>query len=304
MRRVCALLLLAALGACGPSDGLPGGPGRLGELTGFVPAQATERGLFFGMGSLLPLDGSLGFDPEDIGVVLESGSPPLTVLHGDFDVGALAAAARRWGYAREDAGRWSLQVRSGPAPAGAPALVTAVPAFAASRSVVVLGSADEVRATLGDPEQPGWLDRAVRALGPDVTQAAIAPAVRLDAHARRAGEDPAALLARHGARARLGDYEGFALGRDDEDGGVLVLVHRPGGGGPEQAGALAQRLATTSLLGERGRRLVDDLTLGGPRWIEAADVVRLPLSWRRFEPDRVRADVEREVLLPLVPDPA
>lgn len=301
MRRLCALLAALTLGACGAGDGLPGAPHQLTDLHPNVPAAAAERGLFFNMGSVLRLDGSLGFVPDQVDAVLESGAPPFTVLSGDFEPGEIERAAARWGYEERAVDGQRLLVRSGALAGDAPPLVSAVPALALHGGVLLLGTPEELVAG-GNGDPPEWLSRAVRALGPEITQAALAPAVRIDEHAERLGAEPAVLLSRHGAHAPLRPYEGYAIGRGADGRGVVVLVQAGGRGGPEQAAALAARLATTSVLGEPGRRLADAFDADGPRWLDEAAVVRLPVRWTDFDAARLRADVEGRLLVALVPE--
>lgn len=302
MRRICAVLVAAALTACGAADSLPGPPGRLAGLLRLVPEEVVARGLFFGMGSALPLDGSLGFAADELDVVVESGSPPLTVASGSFDRQAVVDAAIGWGYDRSQAQGWTVLVHAEPV-TSVPALVSSVPALAVRGRLLVLGTEDEVRSAVAGPQQPEWLLRAARALGADTTQAVLAPVVDVAPHSRRLGAEVGDLLDRHGARAPLDPYLGYALGRAEDGRGVLALVYPDGHGDPEQASALAQRLATTSTLGEPGRRLADAFEPGGPRWVADASVVRLPLQWTAFDAQRVRDEAERQVWLPLVPDP-
>jgi hypothetical protein len=310
VRRLAAVVLAGAvLVACARDDGLPGAPGDLEDLLRLVPAAAVARGLFYtdqraaaGFGTALPLaGGALGLAADDVEQILESGEPPLTVLHGGIDGDAVDAALGRLGYRREERGSWRVYHRDGPPPAGAPPAVGAVPAAAVRDRVAVLGEAGEVAAAVDGVTPPPWLLTLSGAAGPEAAAVALSPPPDPAREARRAGTTVDGVLDRHGVRASLGSYHGYALAWQPDGAGTVALVYAPEAGGADEAAALALRIATGRLVGDVARGPTDWWEPGAPRWREQAGVAVLPVRWRMFDPAVVRSDVSAERLLFLAP---
>ncbi len=183
-----------------------------------MPAGAAARRLYFssgapGFGSLLgpripgdAVERAYGLPAN--ATVLESGSPPGTLLRGRFDVEQVARRLAALGYARSVENGWTV-LRRGPDAHGP--LGAAVEATALRGDTVFLGGTADVAALLDGPAAASlpWVRRLGRAAGPDATAVALGPPPDgLDALARRAGASPEQLLEQAGGRVPLTRYAG------------------------------------------------------------------------------------------------
>lgn len=314
-RRACLALAVVALTVAGCGTARDDGAAALAELLASMPAQALEDQLFFtdlrtevpGFGTTLPLAAvsALGVDPTDLAAVLESGGDPVTLLAGEVRTSAVSEAAAEAGYAVTSEGGWTVFRRAAAAD-GAPTLA-AVPAGAARRGLLVLGSADGVDAVVAGETRAGdvaWVRRLLSGLGEALHSAVLSPALTPVGVPQ---EEVGRLLEREGVDRRLTPYDGMALtwsavSGEGREGAALVALG-PDADAQAEASALAVRAATAPVVGEA--RLASDqlLDVGGPRVDRSERVVRLPLVWHDPDPGALRRPLVEGGVLFLVPGP-